>query len=123
MAAAALAAGGWYGYDWLTVGRFIVSTDDAYVHADATTLAAKVSGYVQTIGVADNAYVHTGDVIARIDNGDYQLAVDAARDKVATQQATVGRIGNRSRRRRPPSNRRTRSSPRRKRSRHAPNPN
>jgi len=92
-AAIALAAGGWYGYHWLTVGRFIVSTDDAYVHADATTLAAKVSGYVSTIGVADNAYVHAGDVIARIDDGDYQLAVDTARDKLATQDATVARIG------------------------------
>jgi membrane fusion protein (multidrug efflux system) len=89
----ALAAGGWYGYHWLTVGRFIVSTDDAYVHADATTLAAKVSGYVSAIAVADNAYVHAGDVIARIDDGDYKLAVDAARDKVATQEAAIQRIG------------------------------
>jgi membrane fusion protein, multidrug efflux system len=88
-----LAAGSWYGYHWLTIGRFIVSTDDAYVRADATTLAAKVSGYVSTIDVQDNAYVHAGDVIARIDDGDYQLAVDAARDKLATQGATVERIG------------------------------
>ena len=92
-AALAIAVGGWFGYNYFTVGRFIVSTDDAYVHADATTLAAKVSGYVSTIGVADNARVHAGDVIARIDDGDYRLAVDAARDKVATQQATVVRIG------------------------------
>jgi membrane fusion protein (multidrug efflux system) len=88
-----LAAGGWYGFHWLTIGRFIVSTDDAYVHADATTLAAKVSGYVSAIGVADNTHVHAGDVIARIDDGDYRLAVDTARDKLATQQATVARIG------------------------------
>ena len=38
-------------------------------------------------------YVHAGDVIAAIDDGDYKLAVSAARDKVATQQATVDRIG------------------------------
>ena len=88
-----LAAGGWFGYHWFTIGRFIVSTDDAYVHADATTLAAKVSGYVSAIDVADNAYVHAGDVIARIDDGDYRLAADTARDKLATQQATVARIG------------------------------
>ena len=93
VAALALGAGGWFGYHWFTVGRYIVSTDDAYVHADATTLAAKVSGYVSTIDVADNAYVHAGDVIARIDDGDYRLAVDTARDKLATQQATVARIG------------------------------
>jgi len=92
-AALVVAAGGWYGYHWLTVGRFIVSTDDAYVRADATTLAAKVAGYVSAIGVEDNTYVHTGDVIARIDDGDYRLAADTARDKLATQQATVARIG------------------------------
>jgi membrane fusion protein, multidrug efflux system len=92
-AAVVLAAGGWFGYRWFTVGRYIVSTDDAYVHADATTLAAKVSGYVAAIDVADNAHVHAGDVIARVDDGDYRLAADAARDKLATQQATVARIG------------------------------
>ena len=93
VALVAIAGGGWYGYNWVTVGRFIVSTDDAYVRADATTLAAKVAGYVSAIDSADNSYVHAGDVIARIDDGDYRLAVAAARDKVATQQATVGRIG------------------------------
>jgi membrane fusion protein, multidrug efflux system len=96
--ALALAAGaaGWFGYHYLTVGRFIVSTDDAYVRADATTLAAKVSGYVSAVAIADNSYVHAGDVIARIDDGDYRLAAQAARDRVATQQATVGRIGQQS---------------------------
>jgi membrane fusion protein, multidrug efflux system len=89
----ALAAGGWYGSHWLTTGRFIVSTDDAYVRADATTLAAKVAGYVSAINVADNTFVHTGDVIARIDDGDYRLAVDTARDRLATQESTVARIG------------------------------
>lgn len=92
-AALVLVAAGWYGTHWLTVGRFMVSTDDAYVRADTTTLAAKVSGYISSVEVADNTFVHAGDVIARIDDGDYRLAVDAARDKVATQRATVTRIG------------------------------
>jgi membrane fusion protein (multidrug efflux system) len=92
VAALLLAGAGYYGYDYVTAGRFMVSTDDAYVHADATTLAAKVPGYVAAIDAKDNSFVHAGDVIARIDDGDYRLAVDAARGKVATQQATVGRI-------------------------------
>ena len=91
--ALAIAAAGWFGYDYLTAGRYLVTTDDAYVRADTTTLAAKVSGYVAAIEVQDNAVVRAGDVIARIDDGDYRLAADAARDKVATQQATVDRIG------------------------------
>ena len=89
----ALGGAGWYGHYWLTVGRFIVSTDDAYVRAHSTTLAAKVSGYLASIDVEDNALVRAGDVIARIDDGDYQLAVASARDKVATQEATVARLG------------------------------
>jgi membrane fusion protein (multidrug efflux system) len=93
VAAVLLLGAGWSGYEYATVGRFIVSTDDAYVRADATTLAAKVTGYVAVIAVADNTRVHAGDVIARIDDVDYRLALDAARDKVATQRATVARIG------------------------------
>jgi membrane fusion protein (multidrug efflux system) len=84
---------GWFGYHWWTVGRFTVSTDDAYVQAYNTTLAAKVSGYLASVPVTDNTAVHTGDVIATIDDGDYKLAVDSARGKVATQAATIARIG------------------------------
>ena len=89
----AVGAGIWFGYDWWTVGRFVVSTDDAYVQAYNTTLAAKVPGYVANVAVTDNTYVHAGDVIAALDDGDYRLAVDAARGKVATQEATITRIG------------------------------
>ena len=90
---AAAVLGGWYGYHWWTVGRFIVWTDDAYVGAKTATLAAKVPGYIATLDVEDNASVKAGDVIATIDDGDYKLAVDAARGKVATQQATIDRLG------------------------------
>jgi membrane fusion protein, multidrug efflux system len=88
----AVAAAGWYGYDYLTVGRFTVSTDDAYVQAYNTTLAAKVAGYLASVPVTDNTYVHIGDVIATIDDGDYRLAVDSAREKAATQEATIARM-------------------------------
>ena len=83
----------WFGYDYWTVGRFTVSTDDAYVQAYNTTLAAKVAGYVASVPVTDNTYVHAGDVIATIDDVDYRLAVNSAREKVATQTATIARMG------------------------------
>jgi membrane fusion protein (multidrug efflux system) len=92
-AIALLAGGGWYGHHWWTVGRFIISTDDAYVGADNTTLATKVSGYLSSVPVQNNAHVRAGDVIATIDDSDYRLAVDSARDKAATQQASIDRIG------------------------------
>ena len=93
VAAIALAAGGGFGTYWWVTERYVVSTDDAYVRAHNTTLAAKISGYVSSIPVEDNAAVKAGDVIATIDDGDYKLAADAAREKVATEQATVDRIG------------------------------
>src|SRR5271155_2735773 len=90
--AIAVSVASWFGYNYWTVGRFTVSTDDAYVQAYNTTLAAKVAGYVASVPVTDNTYVHTGDVIATIDDVDYRLAVDSAREKVATQTATVARM-------------------------------
>jgi membrane fusion protein (multidrug efflux system) len=90
--AAAAGGAGWFGYDWWTVGRFTVSTDDAYVETYNTTLAAKVPGYVATVLVSDNSPVRAGDVIATIDDGDYRLAVDSAREKIATEQASIARM-------------------------------
>ena len=82
-----------YGAYYLLVGRFYISTDDAYVRANNTTLGARVSGHVASIVPGDNAIVRKGEVIFKIDDGDYRIAVDAARTKIATQQATIDRIG------------------------------
>ena len=82
-----------YGVHWVLVGRFHVSTDDAYVRANNTTLGARVSGHISTIFPRDNAPVHAGEVIFKIDDGDYRIAVDAARTRIETQQATINRLG------------------------------
>ena len=82
-----------YGVHYVLVGRYYVSTDDAYVRANNTTLGARVSGHIATILAGDNALVRTGEVIFGIDDGDYRIAADAARTKIATQQATIDRIG------------------------------
>jgi membrane fusion protein (multidrug efflux system) len=71
----------------------MISTDDAYVRANNTTLGARVSGHVAAILPGDNVVVHAGDVVFKIDDGDYQIAADAARTRIATQQATIERIG------------------------------
>ena len=92
IALAGLSAGGWFGWDWWVNGRFTVSTDDAYVKADTTVLAAKIAGYVTQVVARDNAAVKTGDLLAKIDDGDYRLAVDSAAARVATQDATIQRI-------------------------------
>lgn len=88
----ALAAASYAAY-YLMVGRFYISTDDAYVRANNTMLGARVAGHIAAILPGDNALVRAGEVIFRIDDGDYRIAVDAARTRIATQQATIERIG------------------------------
>jgi len=82
-----------YGVYWVVVGRFHVSTDDAYVRANNTLLGARVSGHIAAIFPRDNSIVHTGEAVFKIDDGDYRIAVDAARSRIETQQATIDRIG------------------------------
>jgi membrane fusion protein (multidrug efflux system) len=89
---ALLGGGAYFGHYWWTAGRFLVSTDDAYVGARNATLSPKVSGYISEVAIEDNATVRAGDVIARIDDGDYKLAVETAKDQVAVQKATIDRL-------------------------------
>ncbi len=84
----------WVLFGYLVEGRFMVSTDDAYVRADMTVIAAKVPGYVISVPVTDNQMVKAGDVLALIDEGDYRLALQSAEARLATQEATISRIGN-----------------------------
>ncbi|NLH81920.1 MAG: HlyD family secretion protein [Phyllobacteriaceae bacterium] len=92
VALSALGFAGWKGWDWFTVGRFMVSTDDAYVKAETVTIAPRTSGFVTEVRVADLQRVKRGDVLAVVDPGDGELAVKAAESKLATQDATLARI-------------------------------
>jgi membrane fusion protein (multidrug efflux system) len=89
---AALSAAAYYGHSYWTVGRFEVSTDDAYVKADMSILGAKIAGYVDSVPFGDNAKVKAGDVVLKLDDGDYKLAVDAAKAKIETQKASIEAI-------------------------------
>lgn len=88
-AVALLATASWYGWDYWTVGRFQVSTDDAYVKADNTTVAPKVSGYLSQVLVGDNQLVKAGQVLARIDDRDFRVALEQAKADVAAAEAAV----------------------------------
>jgi membrane fusion protein (multidrug efflux system) len=88
-ALAVLAGATWYGWDYFTVGQYLVSTDDAYVKADNTTIAPKVSGYLHDVLVKDNERVSAGQVLARIDDRDFKVALDQAKADVAAARATI----------------------------------
>jgi membrane fusion protein (multidrug efflux system) len=90
---AALLAGVAYGCDWgynyWTVGRFIESTDDAYVKADYTSVAPKVAGYIGTVTVKDNDVVKAGQLLATIDDRDFQNALNQAKADVKSADAAI----------------------------------
>ncbi len=88
-AIAALAGTAWYGFDYWTVGQYLVSTDDAYVKADSTTIAPKITGYLLEVLVRDNERVAAGQVLARIDDRDFTVALDQAKADVAAAGATI----------------------------------
>ena len=77
------------GWRYWTVGRFEISTDDAYVKADSTTIAPKVAGYLAAVLVGDNERVKAGQVLARIDDRDFKVAVEQARADVESAQASI----------------------------------
>jgi membrane fusion protein (multidrug efflux system) len=78
-----------FGYGYLTTGRYLESTDDAYVKADSTIVAPKVSGYLAQVLVADNEPVKAGQLLARIDDRDFRTALDQAHADVAGSEAAV----------------------------------
>ncbi|MBX3522524.1 MAG: HlyD family secretion protein [Xanthobacteraceae bacterium] len=82
----------YYGLNWLFVGRYLVSTDNAYVGADMSIVAPRVSGYVANVSVPANAKVKAGDVLVTLDDGDYRLAVEQAAARLATQDASIERL-------------------------------
>ncbi|MCL2428556.1 MAG: HlyD family secretion protein, partial [Alphaproteobacteria bacterium] len=86
---ASIVGGGYVYFDYL---QHFVSTDDAFVAARQSSLAPKVSGYITAVPVTDNEHVAAGDVIARIDERDYRVALQQAEAQVSAAQASVGNI-------------------------------
>ncbi len=85
-----LAAIAWFwGWQWLTIGRFEETTDNAYVRADITSVAPKVAGYVVEVLVDDNATVEAGDILFRIDDRDYKARLTQAEANIASARAAL----------------------------------
>jgi membrane fusion protein (multidrug efflux system) len=81
-----------WGVRFWAVGRFVESTDDAYVKADSTTVAPKVSGYIAQVLVDDNQPVKAGQVVARIDDRDLQTALREADANLTAATAVVANL-------------------------------
>ncbi|WP_291690202.1 HlyD family secretion protein [Bradyrhizobium sp.] len=76
---------------WLSV-RDYESTDDAFVAARSFSVAPKVGGYVTEVPVTDNQHVKAGDLLAKIDDRDYNIAADQAQAQVEVAKANIDNI-------------------------------
>src|SRR5712691_3123689 len=82
----------WYGHQWWTVGRFIETTDDAYVGGEVTVIAPKVAGLIAEVAVTDNQAVHAGDLLVKLDDRDYRAVLAKATAAVAARQAALANL-------------------------------
>jgi membrane fusion protein (multidrug efflux system) len=89
---ALLLAAGFYGHDYWTSGRFMVSTDDAYLQADSVAISPEVSGYIAAVQVQDNQQVRPGQLLARIDDRDYRAALASAQANADAAAAGVDQL-------------------------------
>jgi membrane fusion protein, multidrug efflux system len=89
-----IAAGGvaWYGWNWWQVGRFVETTDDAYVGGNVTTLSPHVAGFVAKILAGDNQFVHAGQLLIELDQRDYQASLAHAEAVVQHQTAALANL-------------------------------
>lgn len=75
-------------YLYYTGGRY-ESTDDAYVQTATVTISADVPGRVSDISVNDNQQVHQGQVLFRLDDAKYRIAVKQATAQLASARMKV----------------------------------
>jgi len=80
----AVGASWWY----LTSGRF-VSTDDAYVQAARTMVSSDISGRVVEVAVRDNQRIDKGQLLFRIDDRPFRIAVEEAKAQLAAARLQV----------------------------------
>jgi membrane fusion protein, multidrug efflux system len=80
------------GYLYRDYAKRFESTDDAFIAARQFAIAPKVSGYLTAVPVTDNQHVAAGDVIARIDERDFRVALEQAQAQVSSAEAGIQNI-------------------------------
>jgi membrane fusion protein, multidrug efflux system len=83
-----------YGSEWWNAGRFMISTDDAYIGAEMASISSQLNARIAHVAITANQPVRKGDILFTLDDTDFKLALDAATAKVATQKAERVRIVN-----------------------------
>lgn len=92
MALAVLAVLAWAVPKWL-YGRAHESTDNAQVDGHIIPVLARVSGYVQSVQVAENQHVEEGAVLVQLDTAELVENLAKARADLAAAEAMAGGAG------------------------------
>jgi membrane fusion protein (multidrug efflux system) len=82
----------WFACYWVTIGRHIESTDDAYVGGEVTTLSFKVAGLIETVAIADYQSVKAGDLLLKLDDRDYRAQLTRAEANIAARRAALANV-------------------------------
>jgi membrane fusion protein (multidrug efflux system) len=85
-AALAVAAAG---ATWIAIPKSTVTTDDAYLQADSSTVAPKVRGLVAEVLVAHNQPVRRGQPLIRIDPEEFDARSQSAAADLQNAEAAV----------------------------------
>ena len=73
---------------YLLGGRY-EGTDDAYVQAASVSISANVAGRVRELAVRDNQAVHRGEVLFRLDDAPFRIAVEEASAQLSSARLQV----------------------------------
>ncbi|OQR31281.1 transporter [Pseudomonas sp. T] len=74
---------------WYFIGRFVESTDNAYVQGEITRIASQLGARVDEVLVQDNQHVEKGQLLVKLEAADFQLALDRAKATLATREAEL----------------------------------
>ena len=78
-----------FGVHWWQTGRWLESTDNAYVRADIAVITPRIAGEIVEVAVRENQLVKKGEVLVRIDPRDYQARLANAQAQVAQAEAAL----------------------------------
>ncbi|MCO2331553.1 HlyD family secretion protein, partial [Pseudomonas aeruginosa] len=74
---------------WWFIGRHVESTDNAYVQGEITRVASQLGARVEEVLVRDNQHVDKGQLLVRLEDADFKLAVERAQAALATREAEL----------------------------------
>jgi membrane fusion protein, multidrug efflux system len=80
-----------FGIRWWVYGRFMQTTDDAYLRADSVTISPNVTGLIESVYVAENQSVRAGAALVKVDSRSYQASLEQANATVAGRKADIER--------------------------------